>query len=273
MFKVALKPTRMRTALGMFELTYHVAVRSIRKTQGNAILGLFTNIFQTVLLIAVFYFMMTFMGMRSNAVRGDFVLYLMSGIFLYMTHSKAMGAVMGADGSTSAIMKHAPMNTLVSILGAALGSLYLQMLSLVVVLYVYHTVWGPITIEDPWGAFEMLMLSWLSGVAIGTVFLGFKPWSPHLAGMVQTIYSRINMIASGKMFLANTLPEWMRHMFDWNPLFHTIDQARGDVFINYNPHFSSVTYPLYVTLICLVIGLMAEFYTRQHASASWSARG
>ena len=272
MFKVVVKPTRMRTALGMFELTYHVAVRSIRKTQGNAILGLATNIFQTILLIFVFYFMMTFMGMRGNAVRGDFVLYLMSGIFLYMTHTKAMGAVMGADSSTSAIMKHAPMNTIVSILGAALGSLYLQMLSLVVVLYVYHTVWGPITIEDPYGAFQMLLLSWGSGVAIGTVFLGFRPWSPHFASVAQTVYSRVNMIASGKMFLANTLPPKLRHFFDWNPIFHTIDQARGDVFINYNPHFSSVTYPLYVTLVCLVIGLMAEFYTRQYASASWSAR-
>ena len=91
--------------------------------------------------------------------------------------------------------------------------------------------------------------------------------------MVQSIYSRVNMIASGKMFLANSMPEWLRSFFDWNPLFHTIDQARGDIFINYNPHFSNVTYPLYVTLVCLMIGLMAEFYTRQHASVSWSARG
>ena len=100
MFRLDVKRTPLRSALGMFELTYHVAVRSIRKSQGNAIFGLAMNIFQTVLLILVFYFMMTFMGMRGNAVRGDFVLYLMSGIFLYMTHSKAMGAVMGADNST-----------------------------------------------------------------------------------------------------------------------------------------------------------------------------
>ncbi len=271
MFRVETKRSSLRTALGLFELTYHVAVRSIRKSQGNAIIGLAMNIFQTVLLIVVFYFMMTFLGMRGTAVRGDFVLYLMSGIFLFMTHTKAMGAVMGAEGPTSAIMKHAPMNTIVSILGAALGALYLQMLSVVVILYVYHTVWGPITIEDPIGAMEMLLLSWAAGIAIGTCFLAFRPWAPGFAGMAQSIYSRINMIASGKMFLANTLPHSLRKFFDWNPLFHTIDQARGDVFINYNPHFSSISYPLYLTLIFLVIGLMAEFYTRQYASASWSA--
>ena len=30
----------------------------------------------------------------------------------------------------------------------------------------------------------------------------------------------------------------MLTIFDWNPLFHTIDQARGFTFINYNPHYS-----------------------------------
>jgi ABC-type polysaccharide/polyol phosphate export permease len=60
-------------------------------------------------------------------------------------------------------------------------------------------------------------------------------------------------------------------MFDWNPLFHCIDQARGFVFINYNPHYSSVSYPVYVTIALIMIGLMGEFYTRRHASASWGA--
>jgi ABC-type polysaccharide/polyol phosphate export permease len=80
------------------------------------------------------------------------------------------------------------------------------------------------------------------------------------------------MIASGKMFLANSLPGYMLAMFDWNPLFHSIDQARGFAFINYNPRYSSWEYPLWVGLVLLMIGLMGEFYTRRHASISWNAR-
>jgi ABC-type polysaccharide/polyol phosphate export permease len=37
-------------------------------------------------------------------------------------------------------------------------------------------------------------------------------------------------------------------LFIWNPLFHIIDQARGFVFINYNPHYTSISYPIYVSL-------------------------
>lgn len=80
------------------------------------------------------------------------------------------------------------------------------------------------------------------------------------------------MIASGKMFVANTLPPSILVTFDWNPLFHTIDQARGYTFINYFPNNSSPSYPFYVTIACLMLGLMGEFYTRKHASVSWTAK-
>jgi ABC-type polysaccharide/polyol phosphate export permease len=63
----------------------------------------------------------------------------------------------------------------------------------------------------------------------------------------------------------------MLAVFDWNPLLHCIDQIRRDVFLNYNPHFSSPTYPLYVTLVSLMRGLLGEFYTRRQASVRWNA--
>ncbi len=74
------------------------------------------------------------------------------------------------------------------------------------------------------------------------------------------------------MFLANTLPSSMLAMFDWNPLFHCIDQARGFAFVNYFPHNSNISYPLKVTVVLLMIGLMGEFIARKRMSLSWSAR-
>jgi ABC-type polysaccharide/polyol phosphate export permease len=210
-------------------------------------------------------------GARGAAIRGDFLLYIMSGILPFMMHAKAIGAVMKSDGPASAMMQHAPLNTLITISASALGALYLQLLSLIVVLYGYHVLWMPIEIENPAGAMGMLMVSWLSGVAIGMIFLALRPWAPEFAKIAATMYSRLNMVASGKMFVANTLPGHILVMFSWNPLFHTIDQTRGDVFINYNPHFSSAWYPLWISLAFLMIGLMAEHYSRKNVSASWAA--
>ncbi|MEH7830142.1 ABC transporter permease [Gemmobacter denitrificans] len=256
----------------MLELIFHAAVRNVRKRHGNAVMGLLLNIVQTVLLIVVFYTMMTIMGGARSAIRGDFVLYVMSGVFMFMTHTKTVGAVSGAEGPTSAMMKHAPMNTIVAIASAALSALYLQMLSLSVVLYVYHVAFTPITIHEPIGALGIVILSWASGVGIGMLIMAVKPWAPDFFGLVVQIYMRANMIASGKMFVANMMPGHILAWFFWNPLFHIIDQGRGYIFLNYHPHYTNLTYPIVITGAFIVLGLMGEHFTRKHISASWTAK-
>jgi len=259
------------TAISILELIYHATVRNVRKTHGNALIGLATSIMQTAILVIVFFVMFSVLGLRGNAIRGDFMLYIMSGIFLFLTHNKAVGAVLGSEGPASPMMHHAPMTTTISIASSALASLYIQVLSLMVVLFVYHVAFTPLEVYEPAGAFGMVLLAWFSGAAVGMMFLAIKPWFPTFVGIAAQIYTRANMIASGKMFVANSLPGYMLAMFDWNPLFHCIDQARGFTFLNYNPHYSSITYPFFVSVALITIGFMGEFYTRKQVSASWAA--
>ncbi|MEL6204244.1 MAG: ABC transporter permease [Pseudomonadota bacterium] len=271
MFEARKPKSRTRGAFQLVELIYHATVRNVRKDHGNAVMGLLLNILQTVIFVMAFYFMFSVLGLRGSAIRGDFLLYIMSGIFMFMTHTKALGAVVASEGPSSPMMKHAPMNTMIAVWGAALGSLYIQILSMAVVLWVYHVAFTPITIDDPAGAMGMVLLSWFSGVAIGMVLLALKPWMPDVVKVVSQVYSRANMIASGKMFVANQMPGHVLVFFTWNPLFHCIDQARGYTFINYNPHYSNVAYPIYLSLGLIFLGLLGEFYTRKSASASWFA--
>jgi ABC-type polysaccharide/polyol phosphate export permease len=271
MFQPQIQKTTTRTFFGMAELIYHSIVRDVRKTHSNAVVGLLMNMMQTVVFVLTFYAMFFFLGMRGAAIRGDFLLYIMSGIFLFMCHTKAVSAVVGSEGPASAMMQHAQMNTVISITAAAVSSLYLQLLSLFFMLFIYHVAVTPVVIDQPIGALAMLLVAWLSGVGVGMIFLAMKPWAPDAVKLLVSIYSRANMIASGKMFVANSLPSSMLVLFDWNPLFHTIDQARGYIFLHYNPHFSSPTYPFYVAIALVLLGLMGEFYTRKSASISWGA--
>lgn len=256
-------------AFETLELVYHVAVRNLRKTHNNAMLGLVMSIVQALIMLLVMFSMMSLFGMRRVAVRGDFMLYVMSGVFMFMTHIKTISAVSSADGPTSQMMMHAPMNPIISILGAALASLYQQTLAASVILFFYHAVWNPITIDEPVGMLGMYLLSWFTGIGIGMVFLSAKPWQPELIGVIVTLYTRANVIASGKMVLANNLAPERRSWFDWNPLFHTIDQGRGFIFLNYTSRYTDYHYAIWYAMVCIMIGLMAEFFTRQHASASW----
>ncbi len=263
------RPSLLRAGLVMAELVHHSTVRDVRRGHRNALGGLLLSVLQTVLMLATFYAMFTVLGLQGSPIRGDYLLYLLSGIGLFMVHAKAVGAVVRADGPASPMMQHAPLNTTVTTAAAALASLYLQVLSLSAILFVYHVAWAPVVIDEPLGAAGMVLLAWISGVGVGLLLAALKPWFPDGAGVAASIWGRVNMIASGKMFVANAMPGSLLAWFDWNPLFHVIDQARGFIFLNYNPRNSSWEYASWLAAVLIVLGLLGEAYTRRHASLSW----
>ncbi len=267
---------RNRTLLGgaftTAELVFHAVVRNVRSQHSNAVLAIIVNIIQVLALVAVFYTIMSFLGGRVAKIRGEFILYLLSGVFLFLTHIKAVTAVAGVSTGNSPMMLHSPMNMIVMLLAAACGSLYTQMVSIIVILFLYSVAVSPIEMQEPGGAFAMLMLAWFTGCSVGVVLMALKPWFPTTTEILKNIYRRLNMIFSGKMFVANALGGFMLAMFAWNPLFHIIDQCRGFIFRNYFPRNTSWEYALWVGLALLMIGLLGIFFTRQHVSQSWGAR-
>ena len=159
MFRSELKkPSALRGAFTILGLIYHNTVRSIRSGHRDALMAILTNMLQMIVMIAIFFVFMDMLGGRRIAVRGDFLLYVMSGIFVFMTHVKALSAVAGAEGPVSPMMQHLPMTPVVSVVSAALGSLYTQVMSMAVLLGIYHLVWTPISIDQPVGAALMLLL-------------------------------------------------------------------------------------------------------------------
>lgn len=267
------RPSIAKGAYKLMDLTFHNTVRSVRKGHRDAVFAILANVIQTLVMVGAFYIFMNYFRQFGTgaAIRGDFLLYVMSGIFVFMVHIKSMAAVAGADGPTSAIMQHLPMTTTVSLLSAAFSTLYTQIISISAILLGYHLLWSPLEIYQPVGALAMILLAWFSGIAVGVCFLAVKPWFPRATMTGQQVYSRFNMFASGKMFVANAMPAKMTMMFAWNPLYHIIDQGRGYIFVNYNPLKSNLEYPITISVVLLVVGLIAESQTRRHVSASWFA--
>ena len=274
MFEVRGKAqTGFEKTVAFFELVYHCTVRDIRKSGGeNAAWGLVTSMAQIVVMLFILYLLFSFMGMRSSPIPGDYMLFILSGIFVFLTHNKTVGAVSGCDGPLSTMIVHGPMNLLVIILSTAIGTLYTQALALFSIILVYHMAVTPVYIYQPVEAFAMVLLGWSSGVGIGIVFLGLQPFAPGFVKSLQMVYKRVNMIASGKMVVANTLPASMIAWFSWNPLFHVIDQARGFIFVSYNPYHSTWVYPALITLFGCMLGLIFKHSSQRYTSLSTGKR-
>ena len=272
MFQRSDNPNIVTAAFGIVDLIYHSTVRSIRSTHGNAIIALLISLAQAAILVCVFMLLYIFIGRAAGVIRGDPLLFIITGVFIFRTHLRTVMAVSGAESAVSGMMQHEPMSTTVSITSAALGTLYTQVLTIIVAMFLYHAIWIPLEVHQPVNVLLMLLLSWAFGIALGVLLFALKPWAPYFVSLFTRLYRRINMVTSGKMFVANAIPSNMLFFFDWNPLFHLIDQARGFAFVNYFPRVTSIEYPIYVMLTLLMLGLMWEFFTRKHVSASWSAR-
>nr|WP_252733363.1 ABC transporter [Paracoccus marinaquae] len=252
-------------------LIYHQTVYDLRTAHRNAVVGLLLTILQSGIFIGAFLLMFVIIGIRQSPIRADFIMFIMSGIFLYMTHVQTVGAVSNSHSVSGGLIKHEPLNPAVLIAAAALAVLYRQTISFLTILWLYHVLVNPVAIADPVGCLAMYLLAWFSGVCVGLIFLGIRPWSPQTSKILTTIYQRVNMFASGKMFVANVLPNFMLPWFIWNPLFHVIDQERGYMFINYTPHKTYPLYALWFSLAALMVGLLINFSTRKYESISWGA--
>lgn len=271
MFNHRSNPTLLAAAFSMLMLIYHATVRELRQTHGNAVIGLLLDMMQMIMLVAAFYVMFEVLGTRGSAIRGSFIMFLMTGIVLFLTHIKSMAAVMKADGPLAPMMQHTPMNTIVAIAASTLARLYIQLLSIILATLGAHVLIEPIDVHQPAETIGMVIIAWWSGVSVGLLAISIRPWAPGVVSLLSSLYMRANMIASGKMFTANSLPGYMIPYFAWNPLFHTIDQARGFAFINYFPHYTSVMYPIYVSIALTCLGLLGEFFGRKAISISWFA--
>lgn len=253
-------------------LVYHSAVKDVRAGHRNAIMGLVLDMIQALTMVVFFCLFIQILGMRSVAVRGNFVLFVMTGVFFYITHIKALGKIKGAADPRNAMLKHAPVTTLMNIGAAALSSLYIAFMSMVIITFLAHVVVEPVTFYNLKIVMLCFFLAWFSGVAVGLLFMGLSIFFPSAMTVVTTAYQRMNMIFSGKMMLASQMPSFMLPMFMWNPLFHTIDQARGATFINYEAKVTSISYVVWVSFTLIVLGFMLEHWGRKYASESWHTR-
>ena len=79
----------LQAFLSLSGLIYHSTVREVRKSSGsNAILGLINEIAASLLMVGMFWVMYTFLGLKGVTIRGDFLMFLMTGIFLFLTHTR-----------------------------------------------------------------------------------------------------------------------------------------------------------------------------------------
>jgi len=247
MFEVNQKKSKLYSAFRFGELLYHGIVREVRKKYRSPIVGLVTEIVQSILYVAFFLLFTKIMGNHRSPIRGNEVVYILTGVFLFMVHIRAISAVMATKGPLNPMNLHTSVNSLLTILSASIATIYTQILAFFVVLFATNVFLERVEIFNPKGFAFAFFASWIAGIAIGNLMLSLSVFLPNLMKVVSQVFQRINMIFSGKFFVPNMIAPNIFWLFTWNPLFHVIDYSRDAAFINYTATRTSISYALWAT--------------------------
>lgn len=247
---------------------YATTVREIRNASGSSQLGLILNLLQTLAFVAVFYVLFIALGRRDAGLRGDPMMFMLTGVLLFRMHVSVVSGVISSVKSNRALINYEPAKSIIFVWARALADLYVSLLVAVILVSVTALIKGGVEIYYPAGVIVPTLLAWLSAVGIGLIFMYAEA---HISwfSLVSRLYQRFAMFTSGKFFVANAIPTVALAMFWWNPLFHAIDILRGAVFVNYEPKKTSLEFLIGLTVVALVVGHMLE--ARLHRSLN-SAR-
>ena len=244
------------------ELIFHAVVRNIRSRHFNANMANVFNILQMAVVATAYNFILAFPGTCVAKIRREFVLYLLSGVFLFITHIKSVGVISSVGSDQNPMKLHSPMNMMLMLFVAAFGTCHAQFASILLILFTYSVSVASLETQEPGGTIAAtLAFAWLTGCAAGLVFLALKSWIPNTIAILNKVYHRLIKVLSGKMFVANVLVGMMLTLFAWNSLFHIIDQCHSFAFRNLSPHDTSWEYALRVGITQAMIGFLAELYT------------
>jgi len=249
--------TLLDAAAKHLSVLYATTVREVRNSAGASQLGLVMNILKTLAFVAAFYVLFVVVGRRDAGLRGDTMLFLLSGVLLFRLHSDAINKVRGAVSGNRALINYEPTKSVIFVWARALAALYDFFLVSILTLGVYALTRDGVAIHHASHLIAPILLAWMSGVGIGLIFMfaeAHLTWFP----LVSQFYQRLLMFTSGKFFVANAIPSVALPYLAWNPLFHAIDISRGAIFVNYEPRNTSLELLAGLTLGLLVIGHILE---------------
>jgi capsular polysaccharide transport system permease protein len=241
---------------------FALVMREMQTTFGQSWGGYFWAIAEPlggILLLSIAFGL----ALRTPPLGTSFMLFYASGYIPYSTYRNVSSAVTAAIRSNKGLLSYPVVTVLDAVLSKFLLST-LTMLVVTVILYaaILGTLAQPVQINV-----GVVMLSFilaaLIGLGIGTVncvLFGFFPvWRS-----IWNILSRPTMIASGVLFLYESVPGRLEDVLWYNPLAHVIGLMREGIYGGYHPTYISVPYIVGISLGLFVIG---AHLLRRHTTA------
>ncbi len=243
------------------EVVHAIILRETRTRFGAQRLGYLWAIIEPVLVILTFYGLFRLAG-RTAPAGMDVWSFVATGLVPYRLFASSAGRVAEAVNGNKAVLYYPQVLPLD--LAIARGVLEAATFAAVFALLMGgHALWsGSFAVDSMLVTLAGLGLAALLGATLGLVFCALGQIWPTVDRARGPLLRPLFWV-SGVFFTAAALPDHVRRIFSWNPVFHTVELVRAGWFEGYGAEHADPVYALRWILGLALAGLLLERRVRR----------
>ena len=225
--------------------------RDFKTKYKRSVLGVFWSFLNPLLMMAVQYVVFTELIFRGGGIP-HYAMYLLIGIVIFNGFNdccnQAMRAIVGNAGLITKVFVPKFIYPASKVLSASLN-IILAMIPLLMVA-LFNKLWPhPSWLFIPLGLFMLIIFIMGMGLMLSSLMVFFRDIE-FLWGVFSTVW----MYATPIIYDINILPEWMRPIEQFNPLYHYITYMRTIVIERAVPGLCQHACCLGIAVAFLIIG-------------------
>lgn len=258
----ALKPAHQSGTQRSYATARTVAalmLREIGAIYGRSPMGYAWAILSPLFMVVVLALAFGLIG-RVPPLGDSFILYYASGFLVFSIFLQTFNPVRTALKFNKSLLQFPVVTWLDAVLARFILNFFTSTLVYFILIYTLPLYTGESNRFDTAIMLEAICL--MGGLAFGLGLLAhYLFFEIEILGTFWSIVSRVLFIASGVLFMYETLPPVVQNILWWNPLIHVVSLGRSAVYSHYEATFVSIPYLITVMLASASLG---GLLLRQH---------
>lgn len=229
-------------------------LRDMRNKFGHSRFGYAWSVAEPFVIIIVLTTIFGFIG-RLPLIGTSIHVFFYTGLvplFLFVKISNAVSNSIGAHKGLYTYPMVRPIDTIIARAGLEASTV---LTSALLVAIVFTFIGLEVIPDQPLALLVPILATILLATATGALNTALCIYIPSWS----TIWSWLSLptfIISGVLFVADTLPEDIRHVLSWIPLTHCVAWVRDAYYATYESNFVDVQYVWLFTLTLFAVGLL-----------------
>lgn len=242
-------------------VVWSITARENMRQHRSSPIGMLSSLLEPIALIMMMTLVFAYIRLRVPGMGDYLMLFLMTGVVPIYMFRKGVNSAERVAAQMRPLLFFRTVRPLDLMLGGLLNA-FLALIALFCLMTLFFKL--VYRVPEP----ENFVLSLVptvcnAGIAFGfaSVNLLIKTWFPYW-GTIFTIITAPLGICSGLFYTAEVMPERVRDILYYNPIFHSTDWTRHFFYPDYTSEFFDPYYYFGWVFGSLVVGLTVERYFR-----------